>query len=662
MELFTLILSACSNAYFMSYNLSATDEIIQGGATNRIWVFVRQFFLLRICFSPLSLLLPTASFTIGLAFYSSLTFLGALNYLASICHNNQIKLNGSREGELAKLPFGLHNQPQFSQWIIFLARNITYAIAASYIVGLGALAISGAYFFVGMAAGMLLIDQAYKNGWMPRLLQKPYSFATTFLLLNVFFSNAFAITLMLANVSILAWDYIQLNVYNVRRGKTQFPSATQTQEKILIPETIQDLKHLLTSGNYHSMKITFDHFEKANTVSNKLLANSPAVDFKQYAILFNKLDFRSKTLRDNLINEMADHDLYSEKSHEEHRRELKLSPDTSISDIQIAWLKREMHYVVRKLISPSYKELSHQAVITMHGQARYLLSFLLNSNVQSVKENILLSLAVRTGQHCNGIYVDTFAELSHHYAFAQASLTTQERVILTAQSIREDQFRKYYYDVFSQLKKSSEGFKLTSQTIDLNDYHTYEGYVALLGSAYYLRNTSMHNNTRTLQFIFVEFCIDYTISQHISDGTLKKGHFSDYYNSDILLHEVLEGKLHPYFMLWCEEKCPGSYQDLVLDPETLCVQTKKPHTIKLAELMLIDLGLVEPIALKNRLINKKTIKASSASEEKNSAILQTNPETLANPTSTLQKLSFLNSIEQNISPVVEEQNGFKMEG
>lgn len=670
MNFLTLMLSACSNAYFMSYNLTVTNAVIDGGATNRIWVFVRQYFLLMVCFSPLYMLFPAASFAISLSFYSSLTFLGALNYIASICHTNQIKLNGAREGELDKLPFGLHNQPKFSQGVLFLARNLTYVMFASYILGLGAFAFSGAYFFVGFATGMLMIDQVYKNGWMPEFLEKPYSYATTFLLFNVVFSGAVSATLILINASILGWDYIQLHIYKVRRGTNQFPFASAKQEKIIIPGNTQELNILLTKLNStesHCIRITFNHFEEANTVSDKFLISAPAVDFNQYAILFDNLDFTSQMLRDNLVNEMADHDLYSEKSHEQHRCELKLSPNTAISDIQIAWLKREMHYMVKKLVFPSYKELTHQTVITMHGQARYLLSFLLNTHNQEVKENILLSLAVQTGSHCNGKYVDTFAELSHQYAFQQATLTTRERVILAAQSIREDQFRNYYYNIIPQLKDINEGFKFMSQSIDFNDYHTYESYVSILGGAYYLRNPNMHKRAHTIFTIIGEYSVDSMIAQHTSDGTLKKGRFSDYYNSEILLKEILKGKLHSYFMMWCEEKCPGSYHAFVLDVETSFVKVDSLYAIKLAELMLLDLGLVESQELSSdEILWRKYLKESRARQSaefeksiREGDILPTfspqkNHETSTATESTLRRLSFLNSIEHDVQPDEEE--------
>jgi hypothetical protein len=591
MPLLMIVLSACSSAYVVSYYLSKTHAIADGGASNRFWLFLSQTLLLMVAFSPLSLLMPTASSGIALNFYGCVALLGVFNYVASLCHMNQVITNGALNGKLKTLPFDLHLQPRFSQGIFFLSRHITSIMGIFYFMSLAACALSGMYLFTAAAVAMILLDQSFRQGRFPRIFDPFYALMTNILFFNALLRSTAAIIFSLANIHILIWDYAQRHIYKVRPAPTQFPLTSAAYEQIETPQTTHALKSRLNEMKDRKTRVTFDHFEEAYTVSNKLLAKAPSVNFREYLTLFKPLYISSPSFRENLINEMADHEKYAEKSHEEHRLDLKLPLSTAIPDIQAAWLTREMTYLVSRLVTPSHRDLTPEAMATMLGQAAYVLSFIKNTRNSSQKENILLSLAVRTGSHCNGAYMDTFSELSHNYGFEQADLTLRERVILMAQSLREEQFRNYYYKVIPHLQKKHTGLKWTFQ--DIHDYHSYEIFVSFAGSSYYLRNPALQQTTRNVFKIIGEYGLQYLLSNQELMRGLSRPFFSDYYNSEQLVHDILQGKLHKLFQTWCETTCPGSYERFVWDAENLSVRKQSPDAMRLAELMLLDLGLVE---------------------------------------------------------------------
>jgi len=538
------------------------------------------------------MLFPTALATLSVLFYGSLALLGALNYLASIGHRNQIQLNNNQQETLHELPFNLHRNSIFSQWVLFFAHHVTDLMAACYCVGLVACAFSGLYLFAGAATLMLLVDQTYREGWFPKSFNKPYTWITDLLFLNFLLGNTLSITLNLINFFISAWDYVQLHIYKTRPTNPQFPFASPTHEQTPLPQHLHELESLLSTMNKRKTQVTFDHFEEANDVSNSLYTHVPTVDFNQYLHLFEQLDFSSQALQNKVMHEMNEHHKYSEKSHKTHALELNLPTETSIPEIKIAWLKREMNLMAHRLKNPSYRDLSHETMATMHGQASYLLAYLNEAHDKVKKENILLTLALQTGSHCNGSYVDTFADLNQHYTtFHPTPLTTRERVILAAQSIREEQFRAYYYAIMTQLQHHLPVSQLLWD--DIRDHYTYEYFVTQFGSFYYLRNPELQTSQRTFSDIIHNTAWYYLLSTDTIKHVLKKSLFSDYYNSETLVHEILEGKLHEFFRTWCEETYPGSYDAFVWDDDNLSVKTKSTQAIKLAELMLLDLGLVE---------------------------------------------------------------------
>jgi hypothetical protein len=593
-----LVLSAASSAYFVS-NLNAyTREIGDGGVANRIWSFLGQVMFLGFAFSPLTQFFPEQSLRLNIIYYPLAGLIGGINYLATICHQNQLKRNQHREDEVRKLPFKLHNHKMFNRVILWLSKYIRHGILALYGISLIAGLFLGASLFVTSAVGMLLVDICRQRGWFPAFLQKPYLLLGLFLVTGqvLGFGSLLTIGISLGFVAYSIWDYIQIHVKGVRSSTSVFPIATPSHQ--LTPEqsnepnaaNVEKLQHALAIVRPRTIRITFNHFPEAIAISDRLLADAPVVDFTQYEQLFQRLQFTSIRCKTRISTEMAVHDKFHEDPYDVHAASLGIPAGTTEMDVQIAFLKREMSYLVQRLQHPSYRDLNHEEITTLQNQARRLLTLLNNIQDQNTHQEILLSLATRTGSHCNRVYLDTFAELNQRYTFAtQPTLSLREQAIFTAQQIREDCFRKYYYQFMRQLKQINPLYQWIFQ--DSNDYHSYESFANGFGTGFCLRNKSLNVNFRSPIDALLEI-VNHKLYSHMGRVERIKTLFSDYYNASRLITEVLEGKLSHIFRTWCETNYPGSYQDRVLDESSM---VKKEHgdVIALAKLMLLDFKMVE---------------------------------------------------------------------
>jgi hypothetical protein len=125
----------------------------------------------------------------------------------------------------------------------------------------------------------------------------------------------------------------------------------------------------------------------------------------------------------------------------------------------------------------------------------------------------------------------------------------------------------------------------------VDDYHTYEIFVQMFGANFYLRNPTLTLRYRTTREIYREKTVHLTLSKF--DFTDEKMLFSQTYNAAYLVDQVLrpESKLHNIFIRWCQEHFPSGYENIIYDDDYLL--KKEPPTKALAELMLLDLGIVE---------------------------------------------------------------------
>lgn len=594
-----LILTACGDALLMSSFFGHNHEIVDGGTKNRIFTFLTQYALLSGAFAPLYILFPSVPLTLNIIYYTSIFFAGALSYIASIFHDNQIKRNTGRDDEITKLPYALHNFPQLAKVVHFLNRNLSYPIMALYVISLIACAYAGIGAYVTASILMVIIDQCFQQGFFPTSFKNAYFYVTTYLFIGTFlgFDNHFVTGLNILNVAVAIWDYVQTDIRGVRSATSLFTVANPHNEfsfeknKGLTPHNQIQLESLLSQIASTDTRVTFNHFRAAITASDKLLRNAPKVNFQDYADFFIRLNFKSTRLRNNIFNEMTVHDKFSEKSYGEQAKDLGLPLDTDLVDIQIAYLKNEMAIMVERLSNPSYRDLNHQQITILQSQARYSLDFLTRNADEKTQENFLLSLAMRTGSHCNRAYLDVFSELSTEYHVCgdkEVTLSLKERAALEAQSVREDCFRKYYYKIMPELRKVNS--ILRNLWADTNDYHVYESFTNCYGAYFYLRNPSLSLRIRTSFDILLEKIEGAAIKY--SSEEYRQFAFSEHYNYQLLEDAVINGKLHSIFMLWCETLLKGSYNKIVLDSFQM-VRSNSRKVKALAKLMLLDLGLVE---------------------------------------------------------------------
>ena len=229
----------------------------------------------------------------------------------------------------------------------------------------------------------------------------------------------------------------------------------------------------------------------------------------------------------------------------------------------------------------------------LRGQAKAVLIAVTKNDIPlAMQQQVLLTLAIRTGQHCNRMYLETFADLFHRCGYHAQKLSLKERAVLLAQSAREDAFKRYYY-AFMPVWRKIQASTLNPDyflSADVNDYHAYELFARQFGAFFYLPNQTLSRRTRS----FFEIASDHVFSYLLKLANAKLC-FSDYYNTEYLIKAVLDGqgKLHGVFKDWCDTIYPEAYNESRLDEDLYPVADDNPRLRTLACLMLLDLGLVE---------------------------------------------------------------------
>ncbi len=366
------------------------------------------------------------------------------------------------------------------------------------------------------------------------------------------------------------------------------------------PSDKTQLLRLLSDFQNTSIRVTFDHFRAASVITDRILGKAKKIDFNQYPQLVHGLNFKDPVLRELINNEMAIHDKFNEKTLIEQCVALKLPPNTDPIEVKIAYLKNEMQLVVARLQNPSYKALNHQQINTLVGQSQLILEHILSLKDQEKKQSMLLTIAIRTGSHCYRMYLETFADLFHLHVYQAEPLALKEKAALAAQSIREDEFKKYYYAMRPCIQKyygvtMDVGYLLLK---DKNDYHAYEFFAKDYGAFFYLQNESLSKRARGLYAIVEDYVNTYIflpLIQKAYGGPKTKPLFSDYYNDECLINAAVDGqgKLHLIFKDWCNSMYPEAYTDLLFDEDLYPLSKSDPNIRAMARLMLLDLGLVE---------------------------------------------------------------------
>jgi len=153
--------------------------------------------------------------------------------------------------------------------------------------------------------------------------------------------------------------------------------------------------------------------------------------------------------------------------------------------------------------------------------------------------------------------------------------------MLRTQEVREVAFRRYYHNVASQVKKGSAYFRI--MWADTGDYHTYEDFVSMFGSNFYLMNASFTTGFRDV----FDVLLDYILA--LLAGLGEKMLFCEHYTADYLVDQAInpDKKLYSIFERWCAD-----HQVELLDEDSMPIERDPDELRALAELMLLDLNIV----------------------------------------------------------------------
>jgi hypothetical protein len=601
-----LIISAISQSFIFSQTLAYNQEIVDGGTNNRIWSFMSNILLVQFAFFPIMQLLPFADLSIYQ--YPFMALAGLIQYIASIAHQNQMAINENKLDKIQELPFHLEQNHYLMNAALFFSKYFAQALQLFYMISLVLCLSLGAPVYAYTSLALLSMQLLNQRGYLPEFIQTAYLYVNLIcILLSVFgITSMLGASLSIGMVAFTIGDYISCHLFGETSPTAQFP-MTDPNKKLTIHRIDEDnanaeqqVRSLLDKHIKHrkdlGIHVTFDHFYQSHEILNRILSRSSPVNYQDYISHFNSLDFNDSTLKTVIENEMCLDDKFHECPLDERCKELGLPQDTHLIDIQIAYLKREMTHFVERLTHPSYRDLTHLQVATIHNYSRLLLTTIqqqpadtTHNNSLSKRAQLLISIATRTGSHCNRAYLETLSELAEQI-IPSTPLTRHEEVIMMTQTVRENAFRQYYYKTAATLKSVPGYFQ--SMWDDVNDYHTYEDFVNFFGSNFYLRNPALMMRFRTVFDIFQDRFYFYYLNALMPELI-----FSNFYNKDYLIKETVnaDGKLHPLFLNWCEEKFPSCYETIVYD-EYYLLNTGESLDA-LAELMLLDmnvLGLSHP--------------------------------------------------------------------
>ena len=611
-QLLQLMVNASAEAFSLSYLSANSREVIDGGTKNRIWSFPPIYSLANLALLPFITLFPVIPFELVLL--GTAVVVGSIFYIASVAHENKITegqktKDEKKPKEIKTLPWGLHDNQYVTGAALFLSRYLAYPLLAFYGLSLVACIFLGSPLYACISLGMYALAQLYQHGYIPDFLETPYLYLNITMALFAVcgVTSVLGIALSVSLVAFTVVDYIRCYVWGEDSPTVQFP-MTDASKRMKVPsveqnnaEATKQFESLVQMHQMHrddaELHVTFDHFYASYQIVNKLLEGAPEVDYKKYITLFDAIDFKDGAFQERMLVEMALHDKFNGTAISEHCQTLGLPKKTEVSEVRIAYLKQEMSEFVARLQQFSYRDFTHQQVLTMHRYARLLLSTI-EEYPKNKQAHLLLSIAVRCGSHCNGAYFEHLSDLAlkENLLFAP-SLTLQEKAMLTAQETREAFFRTYYHTLASVLKK--ELFHFWILWADTGDYCTYEDFIYFFGANFYLLNASFTPGFRDIFEVLRDRVVPFIFREQ---GRL----FCDHYTVDYLVLQVVnpEKKLYKIFEAWCAE-----HQVSLLDEyHMLRFKSDSAELRALAELMLLDLNIV---ALKKPYIQPEVEPADS---------------------------------------------------
>tara|TARA_B110000879_G_C11149704_1_gene504029 strand:- start:120 stop:2075 length:1956 start_codon:yes stop_codon:yes gene_type:complete len=590
------------SAFMVSNIFSNEREIAAGGVINKIWLTSIQYTLFVFCMGPLSLAWPLISFNAlswggAIGIYS----LGALAYVS---HKNLININGDSQDKLIKLPFNIHLSQVFQQNILLLQSTISYLILSIYVIAIIAIGLQTAgtaYVIASMA--MIVVDQVKQRGLLPSFIDKPYFYAGFYLSLSSVFgvTSYFSIVGSILFIGYSLWDLISARIFKTRSDNILF-SMSKEKTSLSLNNigkkslSFEKLKNLAIQISPITLKVTFDHLSQSYDAVNKLTKNVPIINFENYERLFNKIDFELEEYKEILAAQLLGQDDFWVQTYSDHKQDLGLPNVATEHEVRVSYLKNQMKLTVERLNQAYSKDLPQERILQLQKQARLILQFIdVNFNKDKDKDKdkcsrLLINIALRAGQHCTRMYVNTFSDLFVNNLPVKniEQLSLSESFSLEMQEFREKTFNNYYFKTVKTLKNVNPVFRYLYS--DVTDYHSYEDFVRIFGSSLYLKNPLLGQDLvkDPMEQIMVRYW-------KIILDSMGMGFQYDY-NVEAMIKEILSPvhapQLHKLFERWLKEKHANLYNDVVLD-ECFLIDSTSESVIGLVKLMLLDLKVAD---------------------------------------------------------------------
>ncbi|MDF1826932.1 MAG: hypothetical protein P1U39_01495 [Legionellaceae bacterium] len=576
------VINIGTDAHSVSQHVAYTQETVDSGTKNKLWSFRAIHWLANLSLFPLLGLFP--ALYVWLVYVGTALLLGAIFYLASVAHHNQIAENLAESNAIISLPWEFHKNTYFMRIARFLSDNLVYPLLALYGISLVACVFMGSPWYACIAVAMFALDQLYQREYLPDFLDMPYlCLSVTMLLLVVFGVTSYiALGLSLAMIAFTVIDHILYYKLGKISPTVQFPKsqvlevdATEVAQPL---ETV--LKAYQTARADLELHVTIDHFSESFQLVDNILQNVPSVNYQRYLTLFDAIDFENVDVQEQMLCQMYLHDKFN-------GQDLQGLSQDELMARQKDYLRQEMVVFVKRLEQKSHRDLTHLQAANMHGYARLLL---LNMEHYSAEDqaSLLLAIAMTTGSHCYRSYpenLSTFA--AEKELLFKPNLTLREHALLAVQDIREAAFRTYYYDTVRKLIKYKKYKPYNPFWTDVDDYFTYEDFVYWFGLNFYLRNVSFTMGIRDASEVLWDRMIAFMFREHEY-----KLLFCETYDVKYLIDRAIDPKekLYLIFWEWCAERDVHIVQ---LDDDLMPIQRNEDELRALAELMLLDFNIVD---------------------------------------------------------------------
>ncbi|NDH09445.1 MAG: hypothetical protein EBY16_07525 [Gammaproteobacteria bacterium] len=567
------------------------EEIKAGQTTNKIYLYLKQSIMNHFCIAVILEIFPN-----NFSYLNSIVniLVASANYLSYVYETNQIQ-----EGSKKTLPFGLEKNVTLKNIAQFISQYSNWIGAASYIAAIGFAAFYlTPYMVVGNLLGFIL-EQMYQRNLFPPILASIYRIISVGIFSGLVFGfdNWITISLSFITITFNLADHVLTHQLGITTASAQFPISRKSntfsfeESGISKPQNKADLEKMLARIKDQPVALTFDHMRQSALLIEQMsqLAisqSAEAVDYDLFITLFEQIDLEDKALRATIEAEITQNDDFLKKEREENPEGLN-----QYERIR-AYLKAEILEMVKRLKSNEPRALSPDRVAILKGQAGLILAHLEKlGNKHPQFSATLLRLALSTGHHCSRMYLECFADIitNNGLIYKSTTLSLKERVLVRTQDIKSEEFRKCYYKIMGHAKKLPQLLDVVDNggnfysllQPDSTDFHSYENFVLAYGPNFYLNNSSYSIRFRGLKDIILDM-----------NRSLLPVRFADFYNHDLLIKEVIEGKLSADFVQWCQSFYPNAYQDMCLDEDSW-FDKNNPNLKALATLMLLDCNIIQ---------------------------------------------------------------------